>query len=85
MKAGRDITEGFSKFINSIADWFRARPEKNVRKVYSNKGKPNSRTEKVQPKHDQAKMDQILDKISRSGYESLTKEEKDYLFKIGQE
>lgn len=31
----------------------------------------------------QRKVDDILDKISRSGYESLTKEEKDFLFKSG--
>ena len=32
---------------------------------------------------DQKKIDSILDKISESGYESLTKEEKNYLFKAG--
>ena len=32
---------------------------------------------------DQKKVDEILDKIANSGYESLTKEEKKYLFKIG--
>jgi hypothetical protein len=31
-------------------------------------------------KQRQDKIDQILDKISQSGYSSLTKEEKDYLF-----
>lgn len=31
----------------------------------------------------QKKIDKILEKISRSGYESLTKEEKDFLFKAG--
>lgn len=31
----------------------------------------------------QKKIDAILDKISRSGYESLSKEEKDFLFKSG--
>jgi len=31
----------------------------------------------------QQKIDAILDKISDSGYESLTKEEKDILFKAG--
>lgn len=31
----------------------------------------------------QKKIDTILDKISRSGYESLSKEEKDFLFKEG--
>lgn len=31
----------------------------------------------------QKRIDQILDKISRSGYDSLSKEEKDFLFKSG--
>jgi hypothetical protein len=31
----------------------------------------------------QKKIDAILDKISQSGYDSLTKEEKQYLFKAG--
>jgi hypothetical protein len=31
----------------------------------------------------QGKIDSILDKIKRSGYESLTKAEKDYLFNEG--
>lgn len=33
--------------------------------------------------YDQKRIDSILDKISKSGYETLTKEEKDYLFKAG--
>jgi hypothetical protein len=31
----------------------------------------------------QIKIDGILDKIGKSGYESLTKQEKDFLFKAG--
>ena len=34
-------------------------------------------------KIDQKKIDKILDKISESGYDSLSKEEKNYLFKAG--
>ena len=33
--------------------------------------------------NNQKKIDLILDKISKSGYESLTKEEKAFLFKAG--
>lgn len=33
----------------------------------------------------QQKIDIILDKISKSGYESLSKEEKDFLFRSGKE
>jgi len=35
----------------------------------------------VENKNRQDKIDRILDKISKSGYESLSKKEKDYLFK----
>jgi hypothetical protein len=31
----------------------------------------------------QKQIDDILDKISKSGYDSLTKEEKEFLFKAG--
>jgi Txe/YoeB family toxin of Txe-Axe toxin-antitoxin module len=31
----------------------------------------------------QQQVDEILDKISRSGYDCLTKEEKEFLFKAG--
>ena len=34
-------------------------------------------------KFNQNKIDSILDKISESGYESLSKQEKEYLFKAG--
>ena len=36
-------------------------------------------------KEQQEKIDAILDKISKSGYDSLTKQEKDYLFNAGKE
>mgnify|MGYP003401112604 FL=1 len=64
--------------------------EKSTFKTYRNTS--NKANEKV-PKDDyafnhqkvekQKKIDAILDKISRSGYESLSKEEKDFLFKEG--
>jgi hypothetical protein len=34
----------------------------------------------LEKKSKQEKIDQILDKISKSGYESLTRQEKDFLF-----
>lgn len=33
----------------------------------------------------QKRIDEILDKISKSGYDTLSKEEKDFLFKVGKE
>ena len=35
----------------------------------------------LQKKQNQARIDEILDKISRSGYDALSKEEKDLLFR----
>ena len=64
--------------------------EKSTFKTYKNTS--STATQKV-PKDDynfnhqkvekQKKIDAILDKISRSGYESLSKDEKDFLFKEG--
>ena len=48
--------------------------KKNDKKIKRNKTFSGSN-------FDQKKIDSILDKISESGYESLTKEEKNYLFK----
>jgi membrane associated rhomboid family serine protease len=73
----------------SLSDWF-------VGLFSSSKKKPfrtvhrTSTTRKSQPKKQdkgekQKKIDIILDKISKSGYDSLSKEEKDFLFKSGNE
>ena len=48
-------------------------------KVYRNKERTSAK-----PLSDQEKIDSILDKISASGYESLSAAEKDYLFRKGQ-
>lgn len=56
-------------------------------KMKVNKGQSTGRTFKsdeefnLEKKRRQEKIDAILDKISKSGYESLTKEEKDFLFR----
>ena len=42
--------------------------------------------QKLSTKNDQQeRLDIILDKISQSGYESLSKEEKDFLFRMSKE
>ena len=45
--------------------------------------KPLGKINKTDNKFNQNKIDSILDKISESGYDSLSKQEKDYLFKAG--
>ncbi|MEE3146880.1 MAG: DUF6576 domain-containing protein, partial [Bacteroidota bacterium] len=40
---------------------------------------------RVSKNEQQAQIDAILDKISKSGYDSLSKAEKDFLFKAGKD
>ena len=60
---------------------FKRKPKTNpFQKVYKNKNSINTKPSFSKKKQNQQKVDAILDKISKSGYEALTKEEKDYLF-----
>ncbi len=84
---GKDIGEGFSRLWKGIAAIFKARPKKPpLKTVYRKKAAGASRGGVNYDKETrQRKIDAILDKISKSGYESLSKEEKDFLFKAGKE
>ena len=90
---GRDIGEGFSNFLDGIANLFKKRdgsvggrrkkaPMRTVHK--RQKVGTNVKIDYDKESH-QRKIDSILDKISKSGYESLSKSEKDFLFKAGKE
>ena len=64
-----------SDLVNSILSYFK----KNTN------NKPSVKSKKDNKNFDQNKIDEILDKISDSGYDSLTKSEKEYLFKVGKD
>jgi len=83
---GNDIGIGFSKFMDGIANLF-AKKEKQapLKTVYRNKKKPAVTKVDYGKEANQRQIDAILDKISKSGYESLSKSEKDFLFKVGKE
>ncbi|MEC7262090.1 MAG: rhomboid family intramembrane serine protease [Bacteroidota bacterium] len=82
---GNDIGSGFAKLRNAIANLFKPREKKAPMKtVYKKNTVVNSQTDYDRQAR-QKKIDAILDKISKSGYESLSKEEKDFLFKAGKE
>ncbi|MEN8790387.1 MAG: rhomboid family intramembrane serine protease [Flavobacteriaceae bacterium] len=84
---GRDIGEGFSKFIDGLASVFKKRDKKApMRTVYRKTTAADRKSNRDFDKEaKQRKIDSILDKISKSGYESLSKAEKDFLFKAGKE
>ena len=79
---GTDLSTGVTKIIDGIADMFKPRKEKPFKKVHRNTQPVRSSGVKTKD-ITQKQIDEILDKISKSGYDSLTKEEKDFLFKVG--
>jgi membrane associated rhomboid family serine protease len=84
---GRDIGEGFSRMLTSIGSLFKPGERRAPLKTVHRKRKfKNSKSSIDYDKETrQKKIDAILDKISKSGYESLSKAEKDFLFKAGKE
>ncbi|MFA9189458.1 rhomboid family intramembrane serine protease [Flavobacterium sp. FBOR7N2.3] len=86
LQNGTDMSIAITKIINFFANSFRKSPSTPFKKVHRNYSKPvEKRTSSriVTKDKAQQQIDEILDKISQSGYDSLTKEEKDFLFKSG--
>jgi len=81
VKKGRNITKGFDRFMDKIFSLFKPRPK--IKVSYKN----NSNYSNMDMQYNQSKaekqkeIDRILDKIAQSGYDSLTKSEKEMLFK----
>ncbi len=86
MAKGNDIGKWFENGMDWLMNLFKPRTKKPFKKVHRTArptpGKPKSNAEKTAH---QLKIDGILDKIGKSGYESLTKAEKDFLFNAGKE
>ncbi len=78
-----------SKIITALSDFFvnlfQPKKESPFKKVHKNyKPVAHKNTSRIVTKDKaQQQIDEILDKISQSGYDSLTKEEKEFLFKTG--
>ena len=82
LNKGTDIGVPFERFVDSILKIFKKKSSlKTVYRNTSNKKSQDSSTQK--DSNFQKRIDEILDKISASGYESLTKEEKEFLFRAG--
>ena len=68
-----------NNLIDGIVSFFSGKPRLKVSYSKGMTGKKES-AKKIEDKQQQ-KLDAILDKISKSGYDSLSKEEKEFLFK----
>lgn len=81
LKNGKDIGKPFKNFIDKIINIFRKKPK--IRTVYKREKSQKINKKVSNAGEKQKRIDRILDKISISGYESLTQAEKDFLFKVG--
>lgn len=81
LQQGTDIGLPFERFITYCLDFFRKKS--SLKTVYKSKTVPKKSARDVKDSSHQKRIDEILDKISTSGYESLTKAEKDFLFQAG--
>ncbi len=80
MKKHQDVTAFLSGIFKFINDMFKTKPKTNF-KVHKNEYKTKDDWEYNARKNaSQKRVDKILDKIAESGYDSLTKEEKEILF-----
>lgn len=81
---GNDIGRGVESIIDAVSSWFSSSKKSNLKTVYKDKSKVGGYTKgEFSQFNDQKKIDVILDKISKSGYESLSAAEKEFLFKAG--
>ncbi|WP_179346110.1 rhomboid family intramembrane serine protease [Winogradskyella ursingii] len=87
LQKGQDIGKGFESIMDTVASWFK--PKSKLKTVHKTKAKTsynkpsNKKSSDVLDK--QKKIDAILDKISKSGYESISAEEKKFLFEVGKD
>ena len=74
-----------SKIVGAVLNAFSRKPSTPFKKVHVNSRKPAVKKQSSIVVKDKAQqqLDEILDKISQSGYDSLTSEEKEFLFRAG--
>ncbi|MEO6173568.1 MAG: rhomboid family intramembrane serine protease [Flavobacterium circumlabens] len=85
LQNGTDLSVIISKILDFFTNIFKKSPSTPFKKVHKNYQKPTEKvTSRIVTKDKtQQQIDEILDKISQSGYDCLTKEEKEFLFKAG--
>ncbi len=80
-KKGKDITMWFTRIMDGVFSLLKPRKKLKV----THKRTSNDYVYNAVKKEKQKNLDTILDKISKSGYDTLTREEKETLFKMGKD
>jgi membrane associated rhomboid family serine protease len=81
LKQGRDLAKWFNSIADRLATAFSGRRKMKVKY----KGTARDEDYVASKKAKQERTDEILDKISKSGYGSLSNEEREFLFKSSRE
>lgn len=88
LQNGTDLSSG----LNAVLDWFanlfspkKSTPFKKVHRTPKSFNNTKTTSKIVTKDKTQQQIDEILDKISQSGYDSLTADEKEFLFRAGKQ
>jgi len=79
LKSGFDVSQGSERFFDRIFNW--SRPKKKLTVKY-NSGSYREYGYNQSKKAQQEEINRILDKISTTGYDTLTADEKEMLFRM---
>lgn len=84
LKRGHDITAPLNSLIDAIVNLFRRRPKVRPARFRASAAPsaPRPKAPSAASAADQAELDKILDKIKKSGYSSLTADERARLFDV---
>jgi len=85
LQNGTDLSNIVTRIINFFTNFVTPTKKSTFKKVHVNPKKPAIKKDSkvVIKDKSQQQIDEILDKISQSGYDSLTAQEKEFLFKAG--
>ncbi len=85
LQNGTDLSKIVTVIIDFFINLFKKKPSTPFKRVHVNSKKMvETKSSKIVTKDKtQQQIDEILDKISQSGYDSLTAEEKEFLFRAG--
>lgn len=85
LENGTDLSKIVSGIIDFFVNLFNKKEKNTFKKVHRNYTKPtqNTNSKIISKDKNQQQIDEILDKISQSGYDSLSAVEKAFLFQAG--
>lgn len=80
LQRGNNITKGISSIIDKIVDFFSFSKKTKINVKHNQTRHESDYDYNYRKKQENDRIDQILDKIKRSGYDSLSEDEKKQLF-----